>query len=602
VNADSRWQDPIRWTSDPMTFEIALVLLLLASAVVLFSTEWLPVDLVTLLLLIALVLAGILTPQQAFSGFASDIIIVLASIFVISGALVQTGVMEWLGRAIHRLAGRGGRRPGVWLMGLSASISAVISNTSATAILLPATMELSRRSRLDASRLMMPLAYASILGGTCTVIGTSTNMAASGFIQKMGLAPYSFFEFLVVGAAIAVSGIVYMSTVGSLLLPRRRAADTATAYQLQEYFSELIVPEGSGVIGRKLADLDLAGRGVHLDEVLRGADRLSAHGNRKLRGGDRLLVRAQRDELVNALKQLNLQMASGPDSEAAEPLTAIGEAVVMPQSRLAGKTLASVDLPRRFGLMPLALYRRGRAYPSQLLKARLTSGDVLLLQGPKDEFAQLEGNPDLWGLNPAERAPQGPRKGVYVLTALLTAIAIATLGWLPLSVAFLLAAIATVLLGCIRMEDAYTFIEWRLLVLIAGMMSFGLAMDATGSADLLARLVIQATLPLGVTASMAALALLTMLLTQPMSNAAAALVMLPIAMAAAAQLGVEPRSLAVLVTLAASLSFITPFEPACLLVYGPGKYRFVDFARVGAPLTLIVLIVLVVLVPIFWPL
>jgi di/tricarboxylate transporter len=480
-----------------MSFEITLVLILLAGVVFLYSTEWLPIDLVTLLLLVTLVLTGILTPQQAFSGFASEIIIVLASIFVISGALVQTGVMDWLGRALHRLAGRGEGRVGASLMGLSAAISALISNTSATAILLPATMELASRSRLDANRLMMPLAFASILGGTCTVIGTSTNMAASGFMQTMGMQPFALFEFFAIGLVIALVGILYMATLGRYLLPQRGAPDQQAAYLLQEYFSELVVPESSPASGRKVADLDLAGRGVQLDAVLRGTDRLSPHGNRKLRVGDRLLVRATRKDLVKTLNRWELSQVTEPHTAAGAALTSIGEAVLMPQSRLAGKTLSGADLPRRFGLTVLALYRRGRAYPSQLMNARLTSGDVLLLQGATPDFDQLQGNPDLWGLNPAERAPQSPRKGIYVLGALLLAIIAATLGWLPLSMAFLMAAIATVALGCISMEDAYAFIEWRLLVLIAGMMAFGLAMDATSAADFLAKLLVQATLPFG---------------------------------------------------------------------------------------------------------
>jgi di/tricarboxylate transporter len=463
-------------------------------------------------------------------------------------------------------------------------------------------MELASRSRLDANRLMMPLAFASILGGTCTVIGTSTNMAASGFMQTMGMQPFALFEFFAIGLVIALVGILYMATLGRYLLPQRGAPDQQAAYLLQEYFSELVVPESSPASGRKVADLDLAGRGVQLDAVLRGTDRLSPHGNRKLRVGDRLLVRATRKDLVKTLNRWELSQVTEPHTAAGAALTSIGEAVLMPQSRLAGKTLSGADLPRRFGLTVLALYRRGRAYPSQLMNARLTSGDVLLLQGATPDFDQLQGNPDLWGLNPAERAPQSPRKGIYVLGALLLAIIAATLGWLPLSMAFLMAAIATVALGCISMEDAYAFIEWRLLVLIAGMMAFGLAMDATSAADFLAKLLVQATLPFGTAAAMLALALLTMLLTQPMSNAAAALVMLPIALATATQLGIEPRPLAVLVTLSASLSFIAPLEPACLLVFGPGKYRFLDFVRVGAPLTVAVLLVLILLVPIFWPL
>lgn len=585
-----------------MTLEIAIVLALLCVAVVLFSTEWLPVDLTTLALLAVLMLSGILTPQQAFSGFASEIILVLASIFVISGALVQTGVMDWLARTILRWGGRGESRLKGLLMSLCAGISALISNTSATAVLLPATVELARRTGRHPGRFLMPLAYASILGGTCTVIGTSTNIAASGFIARLGLEPFGVLEFAPAGVVIALIGIVYMTTLGSRLLPVQGSGQAEEEYQLQEFIAELSIPEQARIVGRTLSDLDLPGRGVQADAVLRGRDRLSANPARKLRAGDRLLVRARREALVRMTQQLGLHRVEAQDTPNSEGVLAVGEAVLMPQSSLVGKTLAQVNLARRFGLSALALYRHGHAYPKQLSKLRLAPGDVLLLHGPASELARLQANPDLWGLNSTEHLPPAPHKGLMAMTALLTAIVIAALGLLPLSLAMLLAAISTVLLRCIRMEDAYVFIEWRLLVLIAGMTAFGLAMDTTGAADLLARQIVALTLPIGLTATMAAFAVLTVLLTQPMSNASAALVVLPVALASAAPLGVDPRPLAILVALSASLSFITPLEPACLLVYGPGKYRFMDFVRVGTPLTLVVLLVLILLVPILWPL
>jgi len=585
-----------------MTLEIAIVLLLLCVAVVLFSTEWLPVDLTTLALLALLMLSGILTPQQAFSGFASEIILVLASIFVISGALVQSGIMDWLARTILRWGGSGENRLKALLMGLCASVSALISNTSATAVLLPATVELSRRTGHHPGRFLMPLAYASILGGTCTVIGTSTNIAASGFMSRLGLEPIGVLEFAGVGLVVATIGIVYMTTVGGRLLPMRGSVRAEEDYQLQEFIAELSIPEEARIVGRTVADLDLPGRNVKADAVLRGRDRLSANPARKLRAGDRLLVRARREALVRMTQQLGLQRVEAQDLQNGEGALAVGEAVLMPQSRLLGKTLAQVDLPRRFGLSALALYRHGQAYPKQLSKLRLAAGDVLLLHGPAGELTRLQANPDLWGLNSTEHLPPEPRKGLIAMTALLAAIVASALGWLPLSLALLLAAIVAVLSRCIRMEDAYAFIEWRLLVLIAGMTAFGLAMDTTGAAELLARQIVHLTLPFGVTATMAAFAVLTVVLTQPMSNASAALVVLPVALASAAPLGVDPRPLAILVTLSASLSFITPLEPACLLVYGPGKYRFLDFVRVGMPLTMLALLALILLVPILWPL
>ena len=607
-----------------MTLEIFFLLSLLAVALVLFALEMLPVDLVTLLLIAALVILGILTPAQAFSGFANEIIVILASIFVISGALVRTGVMEWLGAVLHRL---GGDRPGRLLrvvMLLSASGSAFLSNTNTTAILMPAVVDLSRRSRSSPSRLLMPLAYASILGGTCTLIGTSTNMAASGLMRKLGLEPFSVFEFTVVGVVMAAAGITYLSLVGHRLLPSAPAASLTEEYHIQEYLAQLVIPEGSSLAGESLRAARLAGGEVTVLAIQRGERRLHPQAFTTLRAGDVLTVQASRDGLLKAQEDANITVAgdqtaaslqqtpegehpdrpqrSFTDQDLTPEEVGIAEAVVLPQSTLVGRTLEEIGFRRRFGASVLAIYRRGQAYPMRITRMRLKAGDVLLLQARHEQLATLEGNRDLWGLTEIEHLPGRKRKGIAALGALAAAIALGTTGVVALPVALLLAAVWVVLSRCITMEEAYATVEWRLIVLIGGMTSFGLAMQSSGAAEYVASLLVSWTLPLGLPFVMATFVLMTIALTQPMSNAAAVLVVLPVAVSTASQLGVNPRPLAVLVTLAASLSFITPFEPACLLVYGPGKYRFIDFVKAGLPLTALAVVILLLLVPVLWPL
>jgi di/tricarboxylate transporter len=594
-----------------MTPDIFLLLAFLLTALVLFALEKVPVDLVTLVLIAALVVTGVLEPAQAFSGFANPIIVILASIFVISGALVKTGVMEWLGAALHRLAGdRRGRLMGT-VMALSASGSAFLSNTNTTAILMPAVIDASKRARISASRFLMPLAYASILGGACTLIGTSTNMAASGMIQKLGLEPFSMFEFTVVGLAMGGAGMLYMAVLGWRLLPGGPPVSLAEEYRIREYLAHLVIPEESPSVGKTLEEIRLGDKDVTVLSIARGEERLYPRKYTRLRAGDQLTVQASREALLAAKEDASIVVAGDRTADPALKLAEqdlqpeavqIAEAVVLPQSGLVGRSLRELAFRRRFGVSVLAIYRRGHAYPTRIGRIPLQAGDVLLLQGRQEELAVLEGNHDLWGLTRVDHMPGRRRKGAGVLAALAAAIALGASGALSLPVALLLAAIWAVVTKCLTMEDAYALVEWRLIVLIGGMTSFGVAMDSTGAAEYLAGVIVERILPLGIPAVMTAFVVLTIALTQPMSNAAAALVVLPVALSTASQLGVNPRAFAVLVTLAASLSFITPFEPACLLVYGPGKYRFADFVKAGLPLTAVTVTILLLLVPVFWPL
>jgi di/tricarboxylate transporter len=583
-----------------MTADMILLLVLLAMALVLFVTDWLPVDVVTLLMLAVLTVAGILTPAQAFAGFANEIIIILCAVFIISGAVVKTGVMGRVADRMRRLPVSS--QPGVIgsVMTFTATVSAFFSNTSTTAILMPAAMAYTRDGRPGPARLLMPLAYASILGGSCTLIGTSTNIAASGLVERMGIEGYGLFEFTAVGVAVAAAGIAWMSLFGYRMLPKWHESSLAEEYRVQTYLSEFVVPEGSPLVGLGLRDLGLEKREIEPLAVLREGRQLPPHPNRKMRIGDELVVMTTRKGLMSVKEKGDLQIAADQGEVSRHLLLA--EAVITPQSSLTGRSLRQLSFRTRFGVSVLAIYRGGRPYPRRISNMVLHPGDVLLLQGDKEQLAQLEGNPDLWGLSATTAAGAGPRNGAYLLGLLAVALVLGGTGLLPLSIALLLAALGAVLLRCITMEEAYTFIEWRLIVLIGGMTAFGLAMETTGAAAFLAAHLVAWAAPMGTTAILTTLVLITIALTQPMSNAAAALVVLPVAVASGQSLGLDPRSLSILVTLAASLSFLTPLEPACLLVYGPGRYRFGDFVRVGLPLTLISATMLIWLVPIFWPL
>jgi di/tricarboxylate transporter len=588
-----------------MTGDILLLLVLVGLAMIFFVFEWLPVDIVTLLLLAVLIGSEVLTVEEAFSGFANDIIVILASIFVLSGALIRTGVMDWLGRSMYRLAGQSESRLLLLVMALSASLSAFVSNTSSTAVLMPPAMEAARKSNSTPSRVLIPLAFASMLGGTCTLIGTSTNIAASGLLKKLGYPPFGLFEFLLVGIVAVVAGMLYFVGFGRRLLPRGEVLELGKKYAIDDYLSAAVVQEDSSLVDKTLARTPLGKLGITVLAIVRGKSKIFPASDTRLRVGDLLIVEATRKAILQAKEHpgLRLEADTVPDDAdfVAEGVKLV-EALVMPASTLEGQTLREIDFRRHFRASVLAVHRGDLVLASDLRDLRLRVGDVLLVQGREEDFEALQVRRELWLLGEVAHVPFRRRKALVSVAALGGAVLLGALGLLPLSVAFLLGAVTVVIFRGVTAHDVYSLIEWRLLVLIGGMTSVGLAMTKTGAAGFLAEQLVRGALPLGLVFVLGALAALTMLLTQPLSNAAAALVVLPVALSAAVELGVDPRSVAVLVTLAASLSFLTPLEPSCLLVYGPGGYRFRDFVKSGSILTLISFVLLLILVPRLWPL
>ena len=585
--------------------DIALVLGLLVLAIILFATEKLSVDIITLLLLSALVLTGVLSPTEAFAGFSSDIIVILGSIFVIGGALRETGVLDVAGRAVFKLAGGSPRRLMVLIMGASSGLSAFMNNTTVTAMLLPAVSGVARRARVSPSKLLIPLAYASMLGGTCTLIGTSTNVAVSGYIAHHGLAPLGLFEITPIGLIICAIGIAYMLFIGQRLLPDHREESLTDDYAIREYLCEVTVLPHSPLIGQRSVEWDLSMLDFRILKILRGEEEYPPASDVRIQSGDALLIEGKVENLVKIRKIERLQInadSSTDDSALQSGAFRLVEVLVMPHSDLTGRTLRRAGFQQRHGVTVIAVHRHGQVLRERLAQLSLCVGDLLLVRGPEERVQALRRDPDLAVIGEHRPPVHRERQGLYTVAFFGAALIGGGLGWLPLSIAFLLAALATVLLRCIGIERAYAFIEWRLLILIAGMTAFGTAMEKTGAAEMLGHWVVAGLGPLGTIAVVAGFFALTILLTQPMSNAAAALVVLPVAMSAAREMAVNERTFAIAIMLAASISFIAPFEPACILVYGPGKYRFMDFVKTGIGLTLILSVVVLLLIPLFWSL
>lgn len=586
--------------------EAWFVISLLIVGVVLFSLEKISVDLVTLMLLAALVLSGTLTMEQAFAGFSNEVIILLACIFVIGTAMRDTGLLDALGDVLVRMLGGQTTRLTAMLMTGVSAISAFMNNTTVTAMFLGPVMGVAKQAKLPASRLLMPLAFASIMGGTCTLIGTSTNVAVSGYMKKVGLEEVGMFEITPIGLCLVFAGMAYMLIFGLRLLPDR-GDTTESALSLREYVSEVVILPNSPIIGQEVIESDFATLGFQVLKVIRARRELTDVRHAQLQEGDVVLVAGKVEDLIRVKKIEGLDIREDADRRDADVSlddAHMAEVVLTPKSSLVGRTLRESQFRQRSGLSVLALLRGDQSLVKQIGEIKLHAGDVLLVQGPSERIRSYEEEAQMVVITKHRHDPSSVRRG-WLLLACFAAVIVISSVWpklLPLPVGMLLVAIFAVLSKCISIDTAYENIDWRLLILIGGMTAFGQAMSQSGAAEMLAGFVTSSLSGFGPLAVLAGFCFLTLVLTQPMSNAAAALVVLPVAIEAAQQLHLNERTFAIAVMLSASVSMLTPFEPSCILVYGPGKYRFSDFLRVGGGISVVLVAVILLLVPYWWPL
>jgi di/tricarboxylate transporter len=587
--------------------EAWIVIGLLIIAVVAFATEKISVDLVTLALLCVLVLTGILRVDQAFSGFGDRVIILLASIFVIGAALREAGVLDALGGVLANALGGRPRWMMAVLMGVVAAISAFMNNTTVTAVFLGPVIGLARKVGIAPSRLLMPLAFAAILGGTCTLIGTSTNVAVSGAMTKLGMKPLTMFEFSEIGIVIVLSGIAYMALFGSRLVPERDRADEKAGDVIRQYLAEVVILANSPLIGQQAFESDFSALEFQVLKIRRAGQTVEAGAHDRFEEGDVVLVAGKVQNLIRVKKIEGLDIledatlrSTGMQMKNAQ----VAEVILTTRSGLVGKTIRESGFRQRTGLSVLALMRGDSSLQHHMADERLQAGDLMLLQGPPENFRSFEESGEMVMLSQHTFSAETRRRGFILLGLFVLAVLVSSL-WpaqVPETIAFVAVALAAVFLRCIKLDTAYGNIDWRLLILIGGMMAFGEAMRSSGAAGMIADAVTRWMGPFGAFAVFAGFCTLTVLLTQPMSNAAAALVVLPVALQAASALGANQRAFAIGIMLSASVSVLTPFEPSCILVYGPGKYRFSDFIKAGGGLTAVMLLVVLIMVPMYWPL
>ncbi|MCY7344861.1 MAG: sodium:proton antiporter [Pyrinomonadaceae bacterium] len=590
-----------------MNFEIIFVFAVLALAVYLFVTEKLPVDLVALLVMALLLVSGIISPAEGLSGFSNTATITVGAMFVLSAGLFKTGAVNFLGAFVNQIFKKSFLTAMLVVMCLVGVLSAFINNTPVIAIFLPILLGVAKDTKISASKILMPISFASMFGGVCTLIGTSTNILVSSIAEKQGLPPFSMFEFAPLGLIMFAVGTAYMLLIGIKLIPERRGeGDLTETFALSEYLTEIILLPDALSVGREIKDAPL----VHdLDIAILEIRRLeeTIHlptGEVVLQAGDVLLVRCDLEK-IRVLQErtgvrLKPQAKWGDESISSEDYRLL-EAVVSPNSALVGSTLKKSDFRENYGATVLAIRHRGRILREKLSETVLGAGDLLLIEIHRTRLNVFKRNDDF--IVTSEKQTVEFRRGKVAIAAAIVAgvVLAASLNLAPIVVAAVLGAILLILLGCITLDEAYQAIEWKIIFLLAGVLSLGIALEKSGAAQMISTQIVSSVGTFGLIALVSAFYLLTSVLTETMSNNATAALLAPIAIATAATLGVNPQPFLVAVTFAASASFMTPVGyQTNTMIYGPGQYKFFDFVRVGTPLNIIFWLLATFLIPVFW--
>ncbi len=596
-----------------MTPAILFMLLLMGLALVAFVTELFPIEVTALGLLAILVGSGIIEPEEAIAGFSSTAVVAIASLFVLSHALTKTGVLETVA---DRIGDRAKARPGLIMALLLVAVSigsGALNNTAVVALSIPLVMKLCRRLDLSPSKVLMPLSYASILGGTLTLIGTSTNLLVNSLMEDAGARSLGMFEFSVVGAVLMVVGLVYIGLLSNRLLPARAASGALTdRYLGSGFLTELVVAQGSDLTGHNLSEEHINERyEVTVIEVVR--DRSETHledvGTVSLCEGDHLVVQGSFDDILRFRRDHGLELLSDTrlnDNQLASGGQILVETWIAPGSRMIGKTLKEVDFHHHFGAFVLAVRRVGATLRERIGDVELRLADTLLVLTPRERLDELEEQGDLKVFSEHHVHLRRQPYWWLVLIVLPAVIVAAAVGWADIATGALVGAVVLLLFRVITPEEAYRSMNWSVLFMIAAFVPVGHAFQVTGTADFLARslLATNAWVPDEIAPHLllALVYLLTSALTQIASNSAAAIVVAPIALSLGPSLGVDSRPFVIAVCFAASAAFITPMGyQTNLMVYSPGEYRFADFVIFGTPLGLLTWLVSVLLIPVFWP-
>ena len=592
--------------------------LILFAALVLFITEWIRTDMVAVLIVVALYATRILKPAEALVGFSSEPAIVVAGIFVLSGALHVTGLSDTIGERIGKLAGKGLTRAIAVIMPSVALMSAFTHHVTTTAIMVPITLDLSRKRNLPASKLLMPMSFAASLGTTITLIGAPAFLIASTALQQSGRAGLGIFSIAPIGLALTLTGTAFVLLVGRFLLPKRKGSeDPARHFRLEDYLTEITILADSPFLEKTIAEME-SDENYHFKVLglIRKGKRLGgSYRQEPLKQGDVLVVRTTPEELVTIRKQSNVELhpvkaykttkqrkKKAQDHEHDDGADLFVQAMLAPRSDLAGRTLSEIDFRRRYGAIVVGLWRKDGWLNQEVSKVRLRANDMLVLEGDEDALTRVAGDDAFLMVVPFHVEPKMIRKGWLAGLIMLATVLLAAFNLVTIEMAAITGAAAVVLAGCIPVKQAYRSIDVRIFVFIAGAIPLGDAMQKTGTANMLAGWLQHAVGGWPERLILLALFAVVAIITQFMSDSATTALFAPIAIALAQALGRAPEPFVVTVAMASVVAFLTPIgHHGNLLVYGPGRYNFMDFVKVGTPLTLICALIVVLLAPVLWP-
>ena len=597
-----------------MGFEAIVVLVVIIVAVILFATEWLSIDLVAILIMVSLVLTGVIKPEEGVAGFSNSATLTVAFMFVLSAALLKTGALQQIGPRLTSIFQKSHMLGMVLMMLVVAFVSAFINNTPVVAIFIPIVMQVAQGIGQSPSKLLIPLSYASIFGGACTLIGTSTNILVSGIAQKAGLEPFSMFLLTPVGLVLLFAGVLYMIFFGNSILPdRKQETDLENKFSVRDYLAEIQLSDLSDSVGKKIMDAPLV-RQLELDIIEVRRENGNRHylppGDLVLRPGDTLKVRFNMDKMILLKEQAKTNPATAisiNNNFLTDKNTTLVELIITSKSEFDGKSLKELDFRRKYRAVPLAIKHREEVLHERLQEVRLQPGDLILAE-VKTHF--------LDNLKELEKAQESPfivlseagmtdfnRKNFYKVAAIGAAVIIAaSLEIVPIMIAAITGAALLVLSRCINMKEFYNAIEWKVVFLLAGALSMGVAMEKSGLADMIAVGLLDHLGPWGPQVVLAGIYLITILLTEIMSNNATAALIAPIAIVMADKMGVEALPFLLAVTFAASAGFMSPVGyQTHMMIYSAGQYKFMDFLKVGSLLSLIFWILATFLIPYFFP-
>ena len=596
-----------------MPTPIILTLTVLVVALVAFVAEWLPVDLTALCVAIVLILLGLVTPEEGIAGFSNSATVTVMAMFVLSAGITRTGVIQVIR---DRLLVWGGKNPHqqVFVLGaLVGPISAFINNTAVVAIFLPIVEDWCKKQKISPSKLLIPLSYATVLAGMITVVGTSTNILASGISAKLGYGEFSLFQFTALGVVTFLAGLIYLAIFAPKLLPDRKSSTGEFLdddYGSKVYLSEVIISPRSNLIGQTLSQsglqrkfdfdvLELIRNKVHLPQPL--ADKV-------LNAGDILIVHSSREELLKIKDERGLEIFADIKFQQEDIESAIttgeeklAEVLILSNSRLIGTTLKDLKFRQRYNATVLAIRRGSELLQGRLGKIPLKFGDLLLVQGPKQSFVGLQTTRELLVLEEKKIESLRQDKGIIALMITLLVIIIAAFDIQPILVTSLVGVVLMVITGCLKPGEVYGSIRWDIIFLLAGLIPLGTAMDNSGTTKWLADNLVAIGGHLSGFWILVFFYLITSFLTEILSNNAAVVLMIPVAVEVAKTLGLNPLAFMYAVTFAASNSYLTPIGyQTNTMVYAPGGYKFLDFTRLGAPLNLILTILTPSLIVLFY--